>query len=128
MVPGLPAHESVVTRHGYIGKPPVWVEKEETPIKEGVGIKAMGEAVNHAQMTEAVEFLKERGIDFHELMGDSQELLTTLMSLASGGGVCMSCHCKDCEAKLDEEIAHDLGRKTGLTAMKEAIDASEDRG
>ena len=72
------------------------------------------------------EFLKERGIDFEALLKDPKELLNTLESLVSGGGVCMSCSCGDCRSKLSPDIAHDLGLKNGVTAMKEAIDAATD--
>ena len=69
-----------------------------------------------------LEFLRSRDIIIRgntnmELFADA---LANLASLASGGGVCLNCECGDCFRKLDDELAHELGRKNGLSAMEEA--------
>ena len=68
--------------------------------------------------------LAERRIEIGDfLTGDRVTnlpgLLAAMVSLASGGGVCMACRCRDCRRYVDPVLVDDVN---GLTAMSESVD------
>lgn len=112
---------------GYPGGTPRWAGGGKAKIMETnkSGVEAMHEAVTMAEIEDMSRELMARGLDVDELF-DRRLLITDarvvseLLRLASGGGVCLNCTCDDCQAKLhDDHVANGLGRG-GVEAMREA--------